>query len=435
MKRREFLAAAGATATAAGVGVSRAKAQSRPDKLVFVGDNGPWHWCLVEEVAPAFEKQTGIKIDYTLLPIDALNARLKAELNSGGTGIDIIQWTGQQAGWLSPHLEDHDKLLAGSASKHPDFDWDDFLPSIREMATWDGKLSGIPYRVTIGIFHYQKALLQQVGFNKAPETFAELQQAAIECTKAGASANRFGLGYLAREGPAMVDSYCGYLRSNGGDFYDPKTWEIKINQPAAVEALQYYGDLMTKYHCVVPDSITWEFDEIIAGGQNDRYAMTETLSPYGTLINDPAKSKTAGKWAWSIVPGGKSRDQSRTYFGGWSLAVPKGAKNQEWAFEFIQMACSREWMRRSMLRGNAPPRVSVLNDPEMVAKFGWAPAAAEALKTAVLDPRDAIWATLELQLRSGISAVLLGQKDAKTALDQVANDWRRSMRRAGLKPA
>ena len=69
---------------------------------MFVGDNGPWHWCLVEEVAPAFEKQTGIKVDFTLLPIDALNARLKSELNSGSSGIDIIQWTSQQIGWLVP---------------------------------------------------------------------------------------------------------------------------------------------------------------------------------------------------------------------------------------------------------------------------------------------------------------------------------------------
>ena len=61
-----------------------ARAQGKPDKLIFVGDNGPWHWCLVEEVAPAFEKATGIKVDFTLLPIDALSARLKAELNGGG---------------------------------------------------------------------------------------------------------------------------------------------------------------------------------------------------------------------------------------------------------------------------------------------------------------------------------------------------------------
>jgi ABC-type glycerol-3-phosphate transport system substrate-binding protein len=60
-----------ATAAAAAL-PTFALAQSKPDKLVFVGDNGPWHWCLVEEVAPAFEKQHGIKVEFTLLPIDAL---------------------------------------------------------------------------------------------------------------------------------------------------------------------------------------------------------------------------------------------------------------------------------------------------------------------------------------------------------------------------
>jgi multiple sugar transport system substrate-binding protein len=132
------------------------------------------------------------------------------------------------------------------------------------------------------------------------------------------------------------------------------------------------------------------------------------------------------------MPGAKTKDQSRTFFGGWSFAVASAGKHKDWAFEFIQMACSKEWMQRSMLRGNAPPRVSVLNDPAMVQKFGWAPVAAAALPTALLDPREAIWATLELQLRSGLSQVLLGQKNAKDALDGVASDWQHSLRRAGL---
>ena len=195
------------------------------------------------------------------------------------------------------------------------------------------------------------------------------------------ASNRYGMGYLGRQGPAIVDCWCPFLRSNGGDFYNPNTWEVLVNRPEAVEALEFWGDLMTKYKVVVPDSITWEFDEIIAGGQNDRYAMTVTLTPYGTLINDPQKSKTGGRWAWAPMPGAKTKEHSRTFFGGWSLAVASSGKHKEWAFEFIQMACSKEWMRRSMLRGNAPPRVSVLNDPEMVQKFGWAPVAATALPT------------------------------------------------------
>jgi multiple sugar transport system substrate-binding protein len=46
MKRRTLLATAVALAAPS---IARAK----PEKLVFVGDNGPWHWCLTEEVAPA----------------------------------------------------------------------------------------------------------------------------------------------------------------------------------------------------------------------------------------------------------------------------------------------------------------------------------------------------------------------------------------------
>jgi len=230
----------------------------------------------------------------------------------------------------------------------------------------------------------------------------------------------------------MVGGYTPFLRGNGGDYFDPKTWEIHINNDKAVEALQYYGDLMTKYKVVVPDAITWEFDEIVAGGQNDRYAMTITLAPYGTLINDPKLSKTAGKWAWALAPGAHSLAESQVSVGGWTFGVPSGCKNKDWAFEFIQMACSKEWMRRSVVRGNAPPRVSVLNHPDVMADYGWAPVLAEAMKTATLEPREPIWPTLELELRSGISAVLTGQKNAKDALDEVASNWHRSLRRAGF---
>ena len=40
--------------------------------------------------------------------------------------------------------------------------------------------------------------------------------------------------------------------------------------------------------------------------------------------------------------------------------------------------------------------------------------------------------TLELTLRTGISQTLQGQKTAKQALDAVATDWRRTLRRAGV---
>ena len=424
MRRRGFLAAGAALAMP-----SVARAGAKPEKLVFVGDNGPWHWCLTEEVAPAFQKETGIKVDFTLLPIDALSARLKGELNGGSPDIDIIQWTAPFAGWLAPHMADHAKLLGDNAAKHPDFDWDDFLPAVRDMASYQGKLLGIPYRITTSILNYQKALLADAGFSKPPDNWDSFLAAAQKTTQPP----RYGLGIWGRQGPAMVGGFVPFLRGNGGRYFDPKTYAIEINSPNAVEALQFYGDLMTRYKVVVPDAITWEFDEIVAGGQRDRYAMTITLAPYGTLINDPKQSQTAGKWAWALAPGRHSAADSRVSLGGWTFGVPAAGKNTEWAFEFIQFATSKKWLQRSLERGNAPPRTSVLTNPAALEQFGWAPVMAESLKTAQLEPREPFWPALELQLRSGISAVLLGQKTAKVALDGVAGDWQRTMRRAGIK--
>jgi len=429
--RRQLLQ--GALATGATTAAARsARAQGKPDKLVYVGDNGPWHACLVKEVAPAFEKATGIRIDFTLLPIDALVARLKAELSSGEGSIDIVQWDASMASWVSPHMQDHRQLIAAAASKHPDFDFADFLPAVQNMATYDGKLSGIPYRVTTGILFQQKKLLEEVGFANPPTTFADLLKATEACTKQGAP-NRYGFGVMGRQGPAMLGSFTPFLRSAGGHYYDPKTGEILVTQPAAVDALQFYGDLMTKYHVMNPGSLTWEFDGIIAGGQADQFAMTVTLAPYGEAMNDPKVSKTGGAWAFSLMPGKDDIKQSATYLAGWMLGVPEKVKNTDWSFEFIQMATSKQWMQRSIDLGNAPPRVSVLENPEVLAKHPWAPVAGEALKTAVLDHRDPLWAAAQLPLRTAISQVLLGQRTAKQALEEVTNQWHRSFRLAGLK--
>ena len=430
VSRRGVLA--GSVAAAVGARTRPVRAQAKPDKLVYVGDNGPWHWCLVQEVAPAFEKATGIKVDFTLLPGDAQVVRLKSELSAGSGGIDIVQWNPNMAGWVTRHMQDHQKLLDAAASRHPDFDWADFLPAVQAMATYDGKLAGIPCRVVADILHYQKPVLEQAGIARPPESFAELLAAAEATTKQGLP-HRYGVGFIARQGPAILDPFTPLLRSAGGRFYDPKTGEIFINQPPAIEVLQFYGELMTKYHVMNPDSLTWEFDGIIGGAQNDQIAMTITMSPYGELMNQPGQSKTAGNWAWAMVPGKDSIAQSRTHLGGWALGVPEGCKHTEWAFEFIQLATSKQWLRRSIDLANSPPRLSVLQDPAVLAKHPWAPVQGESLKTATLDPQDAMWSTLQLPLRVAVSQVLLGQKNAGQALDDVARQWQRSFRLAGLK--
>ncbi len=422
MKRRNLLAG-----TAASVLAMPALAQSKPDKLVYVGDNGPWHWTLVEEVAPDFEKATGIKIDFTLLPVDPWRARLKTELNSGSSGIDIVQFSVSMAGWISPHFDDHEEFAAKIMARDPDWDWNDFLAGSKKAASYGGKMVGIPYRITTGIMHYQKHLMDQAGITKLPETWEELRQAAVALNH---PPERYGFGLNGRQGAAMFSSFSPWLYSAGGDMVDFKTGEILINRPEAVEALEFWSRFVTKDKVVPPEAMTWDFEEIVAGGQTDRYAIVETFAPYGTLINDPKLSKTGGKWIWDTVPGKTAKSQSKTWVDGHFLGIPKYTQNKEWSLEFIRMACSKKYMRQSMIRGNAPPRGSVLRDPEMVKLIGWPDVAAKAIETGVPSPADPVFQALEVSLRSGLSQTLLSQKTPKEALDGVADDWRRIMRRA-----
>ncbi len=426
MKRRDLLAASAAAMLA-----KPALAQGKPDKLVYVGDNGPWHWTLVEEVAPEFEKNTGIRVDFTLLPVDPWNARLKAELNSGSSGIDVVQWSVGMAGFLAAHFDDHEAFAAQIMARDPDWEWNDFLAGSKKAASYDGKLMGIPYRITTGIMHYQKYLLDQAGIAKLPDTFEELRKTVIAVNH---PPERYGFGLSGRQGAAIIGSFLPWLYSAGGNMVDLKTGEIMINSPQAVAALEFWSSLMTKDKVVPPEALTWDFEEIVAGGQSDRYATVQTFAPYGTLINDPKLSKSGGKWVWDIVPGMTDKAQSKTWVDGHSFGIPKYTKNKDWSLEFVRLACSKQWMRRSMVRGNAPPRGSVLRDPEMIELIGWPSVAARAIETGIPNPAQPIMPTLLLSMRASLSQALLGQKAPKQALDDLATDWQRALRRAGGVP-
>ena len=282
-----------------------ARAQNMPDKLVYIGDNqGGWKRTLTEEVAPAFEKATGIKVEFTLLPPDAWQARMKAEFGAGSSGIDIAQWSVGMAGWISPHMLDHEKVLATIAARDPGFDWNDFLAGSKLAASYDGKLSGIPYRVTTGILVYQKALLSKAGFAEAPGTFAAFEKTALAVNT---PPDRYAVGLMGKQGPGLYSSLASWLYSAGGRLANFKTGEIFINDDKAVTALQFMADLVVKDKVTPPEVTTWEFDEIIAGGQRDRYVMAQTFAPYMTLINSSGASKTAGNWAAD----GGARDRDR----------------------------------------------------------------------------------------------------------------------------
>ena len=88
-------------------------------------------------------------------------------------------------------------------------------------------------------------------------------------------------------------------------------------------------------------------------------------------------------------------------------------------------------MRRSMIRGNAPPRGSVLRDPEMVEIDRLDRRRREGDRDRRADARATDLSNAGLVAARRVVAGLLGQKTPKQAMDDVASDWQRAIRRAG----
>jgi ABC-type glycerol-3-phosphate transport system substrate-binding protein len=419
MSRRDVLrvsAAAGA-GLATGLASPQVMAQSKPDSISLICNNGGWFGQLRQGTIPAWEKKTGIKMETVFLPNESLKTKLRTELSGGSSPYDVVIWTAEWRGWIAPYLDDHHKLM-------PKFDWEDIPEPAKLFGAFKGKQLGVPYRFTVMMLHYQKKLLEAAGISTAPGTFAELEKAAKATTKDG----RYGLAIFGKQGAAIVNGWLPYLFSAGGDLYNEDTSEIKINKPEAIRALDYFGKLV-KEGVTPPAALTWEWDEIIAGGQNDLYAMSVMHAPYGGTVSKPG-SKTAGNWAWSQMPGADRKDQGKSWVLGWLVSIPTASKKKDWAADFVSFACGKEQMLDSMKTNNLPPRSSILNNNDIIAKNPWIPETNIALQRAAQVPSDEMWDQLEQRLRPAISQVILGQSDAKTALNAVADDWTKILKRA-----
>ena len=307
---------------------------------------------------------------------------------------------------------DHEALAGEIMAKDPTWNWDDFLSGSKRAATYDGKMAGIPYRITTGIMHYQKALLEQAGITKLPETFDEFLKAAIATNK---PPERYGFGISGRQGPAILTSFLPWLyllRRRPAGLQDRRDLHQQRQGGRRAGVLGRPGH-QGQGRAARGDDL---------GIRRDRRRRPDRPLRHGGDLRalrhaDQRSEAVENRRQMGLGHGARARPPRIRAAPG-STAISSASrntrKNRDWSLEFIQMACSKDWMQRSMIRGNAPPRGSVLRDPEMVELIGWPPVAAAAIETGFPTPAQPVWGTLQLSLRAGLSQAILGQKTAET---------------------
>ena len=127
----------------------------------------------IEKLLPDFEKRTGIKVSFEVVPYE--NTREKEVLNFNSQGeltvalVDLV-WIGEYAenGWILPI----DKFASDPSITDPNLNLKGFFPLLLEaFGSWGGKTYGLPFDNYSGLLFYNKCHLKDAGFDKPPATW------------------------------------------------------------------------------------------------------------------------------------------------------------------------------------------------------------------------------------------------------------------------
>lgn len=290
----------------------------------------------VEAVIKSFEeKNPDIKINavYTANQGEGQNEKLLTAV-SGGNPPDVAYFDRFEIGsWAAQGSLENLTELANESGVSKDT----YYPFAWEEASYEGKLYGMPTTTDSRLVYYNKDHFDEVGLDAAnpPKTIAELETAAEKLTvKDG---NRFEqIGFIPWFGQGWL---YGWGWAFGGDFYDPDTKTVTANDPKVIEALQWMTDYAKKYNV-----------ENIAGFTDSQGAGA--MDPF---LTGQLSMKVSGPWEVSAINKFKpdlnygvfpiptpTGENHTTWSGGWSVVMPKGAKNKEEAWEFMKFFSGEE---------------------------------------------------------------------------------------------
>jgi raffinose/stachyose/melibiose transport system substrate-binding protein len=350
--RRELMIGGGAAVTALAIRSTPGAMAQDKTKINW------WHINTIESEKAAFQAladeyvaaNPDVEIDITVLENEAFKQKLATAMQSGDPP-DIFQsWGGGVLGQYA----DAGLVKDISADLQTEGWGDSFLPAALELYGKDGKYYGVPWRIGMVAFWYNKALFEQAGIEAPPTTWDEFLTTVQTLKDAGITPITVGEGdkwpghfywvYLAiREGgQAAFDA--AYDRS--GTFADTPFVEAgaRLKELIDLEPFQE-GFLGATYN---------EAAAVIANGQ----AAMELMGQWAPNVEkDESESgeglgENLGLFTFPMVEGGEG-DPSDVLGGGDGYAVGVNAPPE--AVDFVKFLTSPENQAKLAEQGIAVP--------------------------------------------------------------------------------
>ncbi|TBL81057.1 ABC transporter substrate-binding protein [Paenibacillus thalictri] len=320
-----------ASPAAAADNAAKPAADSKPLTITFWHDKTGVAGDAVNQVVKDFEKKyPNIKVNSVYV------AQTKDERLSQKLLISIASKTPPDAAYF-------DRFLVGSyagedaltdlteRAKKDNITAGDYYPFAWDEAHYKDKLYALPLDTDARMIFYNKDLFKSVGLDpeNPPKTIAELDAAAEKLTvMKGNKIER--MGFIPWYSQGVLYSW-GW--SFGGQFYDEKTGKVTANDPKIVEALTWMNKYADKYGI---ENVNGFVDSTGADAL-DPFITGQIAMVAGTNSNISKYTKFKPDLKYGVFPfPNPAGDKFTTWSGGHAMIIPKWAKNEDAAWEFIK---------------------------------------------------------------------------------------------------
>ncbi len=298
--------------------------------------NNPQMVDLQKLTADNFTKQTGITVNFTVLPENDLRDKASQEFSSQAGQYDVATLSNFEIpiygknGWVAP-LDDY-------ISKDSAFNQDDILkPMATALTGADGKVYGEPFYGESSFLMYRKDVLAAKGITMpAKPTWDQVAQIAAQTD--GAQPNMKGICLRGQPGWGEVFApLTTVVNTFGGTWFD-KDWNAQVNAQPFKDATNFYVNLVKAHgENGAPQA---GFTECLNNMEQGNVAMWyDATSAAGSLEAD--NSPVKGKIGYVEAPVKETQASGWLYT--WAWAIQKASKNQDNAWKFVSWASSADY--------------------------------------------------------------------------------------------
>jgi len=392
--------------------------------------NNPQQLDLQKLTADHFTKQTGIKVNYTVLPENDVRDKISQEFSSQAGQYDVASVSNYEVpfyaknGWLSS--------LDDTVAKDPAFEQADILkPMAESLSGDDGKLYGEPFYGESSFLMYRKDVFKAKGLTMpARPTWQQVADLAAKAD--GARPGMKGICLRGQPGWGEVMAPLTTVVNTFGGAWFSKDWKAQVNGQGFKDATTFYTGLVRAHgEAGAPQA---GFSECLNNLEQGKVAMWyDATSAAGSL--ESASSPVKGKIGYAMAPVVKTRTSGWLYT--WAWGIEKASKNQANAAKFIEFASSKDYENTvgttlGWAKVPAGKRTSTYANPAYLKDASaFAKATEDSITTA--DPRNPgvearptigiqfvdipEFSSLGTQVSQGISSAIAGSTSVTSALD------------------